>query len=75
MTHPSRVKAPLFSIIDALFLVLKPETTTSHIVTFELKPTVKKYKSVESPSKTTSPSEIIVNFLSKISNPKLFSPV
>ena len=63
MTHPSRVKLPLFSMIALLLLVLKLETTTSHIVTSAVASTVKKFKSVESPLKTTSPSAIIVNFL------------
>ena len=75
MTHPSRVKSPLFSMIDNLFLTLKLETTTSHIVTSAVASTVKKFKSVEFPSKTTSPSEIMDNFLFEIVNPRLSAPV
>ena len=55
-------------------LVLNPVITISHILTSEPSQTIKKFKSDEFASKTTSPSEIIDNFLSKMVSPRLSAP-
>ena len=57
-----------------LFLALNPVITISHSVTSEFSLIVKKLKSVEFPSKTTSPSEIIDNFLPEMVCARLTSP-
>ena len=71
MVQPSKVKLPLLRMTSSLFLALNPMSTTSHSVTSAVLSTVKNLKSVEFASKTTSPSEIIVNFLFEIVKPKL----
>ena len=69
--HPSTVKFPLLSMT----LTLNPLITISSMVTSEFSSIVKKLKSVEFASKTTSPSGVIVNFLFEIINPILSAPV
>ena len=61
-------------MIALISLSLNPVITTSHRVTSEFSLIVKKLKSDEFASKTTSPMEIIVNFLPEIVNPRLSVP-
>ncbi len=74
MVAPSTVKLPLLTITAFLFISLNPVITTSHNVTSAVFSTVKKCKALEFPSKTTSPSEIMVNFLPEIICARLSAP-